>query len=250
MYAQTFDLSSLSQSLNIDPLDQSHTSIRSAPGDTGTTTSLVHPLRNQPDPSQTMHESLPPRRRSTTRRHRQLSFSSTGRDRRNSNTEFHQPLVSQSSQQDDEQLSVPLKRTTEALLNEHLAMMLQFMSNHSAHGSMFYGTQNASMQGSLCPRLNALPRDTPMRQRCSRLEIKAFIDFISGVHMNREHHYSFLTESVHSLLATTNNSIHHASHYAERDDEIDDDTNQGKRRLTLIHSHITCLSSFRWSYGE
>ena len=54
--------------------------------------------------------------------------------------------------------------------------------------------------GNTDPRLNELSLGNPMKQRCSRIETKAFIDSITTYQMNRSHHYHFLLLMVNHLI--------------------------------------------------
>jgi hypothetical protein len=105
-------------------------------------------------------------------------------------------------------------------------MINNLLLNHSFNASIQYPSQNSSIRDFLYTRLNELSLENPMKQRCSRIETKAFIDSITTYNMNRSHHYRFLLDSVRDLLKSTNDPICLSSYLSETEDdpsEINDD---------------------------
>ena len=101
-----------------------------------------------------------------------------------------------------------LIRDTKAILNEHLTMIRNLLLNYSFNASIQCPSQSSSIRDFLYTRLNELSLENPMKQRCSRVETKAFIDSITNFNMNRSHHYRFLINNIRDLLKSNNESLH------------------------------------------
>jgi hypothetical protein len=197
---------------------QNCVSLRTTHSDSSGATALINtkPLtRNSPSATTSMHL---PRRRGHHRRN--LSgLAAVTRDRKNSLTKSEQQTTLQSFPSESEPKS-PLIRNIEAILNEHLTMINNFLLNYSLNASIHYPSQNSSFRDFLYTRLSELSQGNPMNQRCSMVETKAFIDLISSFQMNRAHHYSFLTESVKDLLISNNDAIHFSKRFSDNEDEV------------------------------
>ncbi|CAF3751451.1 unnamed protein product [Adineta steineri] len=222
-----------------DSLSLSHTSVRSIHSDsslntplmnskaagqsstTGGITSLSSSLHLQRStPSNTSQS----QRRRTTHNRRNLSgFAAVHRDRKNSMTKTNtnkideQQNISQSTQQ---QQTIPLVRDIKLILNEHLSMINDLLLKHSCNASIEYPTHNSSIRDFLYTRLSELSLKNPMKQRCSRVETKAFIDSITTYHMNRSHHYRFLIDSVRDLLKSNIDPVRLSTCSSETEDEL------------------------------
>jgi hypothetical protein len=99
-------------------------------------------------------------------------------------------------------------------------MINNLLLNYSFNASIQYPSQNSSIRDYLYTRLNELSSKNPMKQRCSRIETKAFIDSITTYQMNRSHHYYFLINSVRDLLNSTNDPIRLSTYSSETEDDI------------------------------
>lgn len=223
---------------NLDPLNQSYTSVLSAHSDSSAATSLINsksPSRNSASGTVSLSASLHhPRKRGHYRRSCNV-FTFSGRDRKSSFSKSEQQVTSQTAEQEPEPNS-PLYRQTESILNEHLLMINKLLSRFSLNSSIHSSSHNSSFRDYLYTRLNELSEQNPMNQRCSRLETKAFIDLITNFQINRAHHYSFLTDSVKHLLITNNNTVHFAHRGGN---EHDDDVIRGKIR-EVYTSRLDC----------
>jgi hypothetical protein len=224
-YSSRQNLTLVSQVSYVDPMNQSYTSVRSVHSDSSATTSLINTkssTRNVPNITTSLTSSLHlPRKR--VGHHRRNTSGIVSRDRNNSLTKSdQQKLCCSLSQQEQEQPEyLPLVRNIEAVLNEHLIMINSFLLNYSFNASIQYPSQNSSIRDFIYTRLNELSEQNPMRQRCSRVETKAFIDLITSFQMNRGHHYSFLNDSVKDLLiTTTTDPICFSTSHSENDDDI------------------------------
>jgi hypothetical protein len=99
-------------------------------------------------------------------------------------------------------------------------MINNLLLNYTFNASIQYPSQNSSIRDFLYTRLNELSLRNPMKQRCSRIETKAFIDSITTYQMNRSHHYHFLIDSVRDLLKSTNDPIRLSTCSSEIEDDI------------------------------
>ncbi|CAF5137072.1 unnamed protein product, partial [Rotaria magnacalcarata] len=209
---------------HIDPLSQSYSSVRSIHSDSSITgalintktitrsnapgtislTSSLHLQRNTPiNSSSSQRRRLVPHRRNLSglaavQRDRKSSFSKASTIKTDEHPHLSQPL---------QQQPIPLVRDTKAILNEHIAMINNLLLNYSFHASIQYPSQNSSIRDFLYTRLNELSLQNPMKQRCSRMETKSFIDSITAHQMNRSHHYRFLIQSIRDLLKSTNDPV-------------------------------------------
>ena len=174
---------------NIDPMSQSYTSVRSAHSDSSATTSVTNTKSS-------------PRKRSFHPRNSH-NLLKPSRDRKNSFNKSEPHNIPQEVQE----RKTASTRAIDDILNEHLAMITQFLTSYSLHVTMPYPSQNVSIREFVYARLHEHSRQTPMSQRCSKGETDAFIDLISHFQMNRAHHYAFLTESVKDLVLLNDETI-------------------------------------------
>jgi hypothetical protein len=198
---------------------QSYSPVRSTHSDSSAATPLINTKsssRNLPNTSTSLSSSLHMQRKRGPHRRNPSGLVSVTRDRKNSLNKSDQQNL---SQQDQEQKS-PLNRNIEAILNEHLTMINNFLPNYLFNASMQYTTPNSSFREFLYTRLNELSQKNPMNQRCSRVETKAFIDLISSFQMNRAHHYSFLIDSVKDSLISNNDPVHFPNRFSETEDDV------------------------------
>ncbi len=187
---------------------------------TGTTSlsSSLHLQRNTTtNTSQSQRRRLPQHRRNLSglvavNRHRKNSITKS-----NTNKIDEQQNISQISQQ---QQTTPLVRDIKAILNEHLIMINNLLLNYSLHASIQYPSQNSSIRDFLYTRLHELSLGNPMKQRCSRIETKAFIDSITTYQMNRSYHYSFLIDSVRDLLKSNTDPVRLSTCSSETEDDV------------------------------
>ncbi|CAM4798235.1 unnamed protein product [Rotaria magnacalcarata] len=258
---------------HIDPLSQSYSSVRSIHSDSSITgalintkaitrsnapgtislTSSLHLQRNTPiNSSSSQRRRLVPHRRNLSglaavQRDRKSSFSKASTIKTDEHPHLSQPL---------QQQPIPLVRDTKAILNEHIAMINNLLLNYSFHASIQYPSQNSSIRDFLYTRLNELSLQNPMKQRCSRMETKSFIDSITAHQMNRSHHYRFLIQSIRDLLKSTNDPVRLSTCSNETEDDIpkckiniddSDLSNTSEVSLTPIETNETLddLKSFR-----
>jgi hypothetical protein len=235
------DSPSSSQALtsHIDPLSHSYSSVRSIHSDSSLNTPLINTkslTQNSTTGTTLLASSLHLQRNTTTNNNqsqrrrlpqhrRNLSgLAAVTRDRKNSITKSNtnkndeQQIISQISQQQ----TTPLVRDIKGILNEHLTMINNLLLNYSFNASIQYPSQNSSIRDFLYTRLNELSLKNPMKQRCSRIETKAFIDSITTYNMNRSHHYMFLIDSVRDLLKSNNDPTRLSTCLSETEDEITD----------------------------
>ncbi|CAF3365758.1 unnamed protein product [Rotaria sp. Silwood1] len=223
---------------HIDPLSQSYTSVISMHSDsslngtlintksktqssgTGTIslTSSLHLQRNT-----TISNSQSQRRRLLQHRRNLSGLAAVQRDRKNSSTKSNSIKIDEHQHvlQTSQQQSTPLVRDTKAILNEHLIMINNLLLNYSFNASIQYPSQNSSIRDFLYTRLNELSLKNPMKQRCSRIETKAFIDSITSYEMNRSHHYKYLINSIRDLLKSNNDPVRLSTCSSETDDDDD-----------------------------
>lgn len=254
---------------NIDPLSQSCTSVRSIHSDSSLNTPLINtkPVTHTPavgttSLSSSLHlprtstinnanNNLSQQRRRPIPHRRNLSgFAAVHRDRKNSVTKSlthkndeQQNSISLSQQQQQQQQATPLVRDVKSILNEHLSMLNHLLLNYSFNASIQYPSQNSSIRDFLYTRLNELSLQNPMKQRCSRVETKAFIDSITSYQMNRSHHYSCLITSVRDLLKSSNDPVRLSTCSSETEDESID-----TRQLLINRDSNDCqndLDSFK-----
>jgi hypothetical protein len=201
-----------------DPFSQNVGAIRSIQSDSSLTGSLTNTKVTGRSPATVTLVSLGPytqmsrtapntslsARKRTLHHRRNLSgLAAVTRDRKNS---FNRSAATKADeQQNSVQLAVtqttgPLVRDKKAILNEHLIMINNLLMNYSFNASIQYPSQNSSIRDFLYRRLHELSARNPMKQRCSRVETKAFIDSITSYQMNRSHHYKFLLDSIRNLL--------------------------------------------------
>jgi hypothetical protein len=149
------------------------------------------------------------RRRIPQHRRNLSGLAAVTRDRKNSFTKAASNKIEdqQAIPQISQQQSTPFVRDIKAILNEHLTMINDLLLNYSCNASIQYPSQNSSIRDFLYTRLNELSLKNPMKQRCSRVETKAFIDSITTYQMNRSHHYKFLIDSVRDLLKSNNDPV-------------------------------------------
>lgn len=223
----------VSQHSSVDPMNQSFTSIRSTHSDSSATTSL-----HNSKPTTARHSFNPvlinthQTRKRPTQRRNFSSLSISTRERRNSWTKPDQTL----SLKDQDEKSSPLNRNIEAILNEHLHMFNQIFTNYSATANLHYATSNLTSRDFLYTHLCELSQRNPMKQRCSRIETKAFIDLITNFHMHRAHHYSFLTDSIREIVRINNDALHYSHSLSENDVEL-------KRNRESLDGHIASNES-------
>ena len=221
----------------MDPLSQSCTSVRSIHSDsslnaplintkpvtaiptTGATSlsSSLHMQRNT-----TLNNNQNQRRRPILHRRNLSGFAAVYRDRKNSVSKSvpHKTDEQQNSAANaQQQQAIPLVRDVKSILNEHLAMINNLLLNYSFNASIQYPSTNSSIRDFLYTRLNELSLQNPMKQRCSRIETKAFIDSITTYQMNRSHHYSCLITSIRDLLNSSNDPVRLSTYSSETEDE-------------------------------
>jgi hypothetical protein len=185
-------------------------------GTTSLSTSL-HLHRNS-----TITNNSSQRRRVPQHRRNLSGLAAVHRDRKNSFTKSNsiktdeQQNLSQISQQQP----IPLVRDIKSILNEHLTMINNLLLNYSFNASIQYPSQNSSIRDFLYTRLNELSLRNPMKQRCSRVETKAFIDSITTYQMNRSYHYNFLINSVRNLLKSNHDPVRLSTCSSETEDDI------------------------------
>lgn len=216
----------------LDPLSQSCTSVRSIHSDSSLNAQLINtkPIqRNQTTGSNMLSTSLHLQRNSTLntsqtqrRRIHQYRRNLTGfsvRDRKNS---FTKTLPNKSDEQtslSQTQTTTPLVRDIKSILNEHLTMINNLLLNYSCNASIQYPSQTSSIRDFLYTRLNELSSKNPMKQRCSRVETKAFIDSITTYQMNRSDQYKFVIENIRDLLQSQTDPIRFSTGSSEADDD-------------------------------
>lgn len=220
---------------NIDPLSQSYNSVLSVHSDSslngtlintkatprslGTATisltSSLHLQRN------TNINTLSQRRRLGPHRRNLSGLAAVQRDRKSSfsKASINKTDEHQHSSQTIQQQSTPLVRDTKAILNEHLVMINNLLLNFSFNASIQFPSLNSSIRDFLFTRLRELSLQNPMKQRCSRIETKAFIDSITSYQMNRSHHYRFLTNSIRNLLKCSNDPVRLSTCSSETEDD-------------------------------
>ena len=123
-------------------------------------------------------------------------------------------------------------------------MINNLLLNYSFNASIQYPSQNPSIRDFLYTRLSELSLRNPMKQRCSRIETKAFIDSITTCQMNRSHHYSFLIDSVRDLLKSTNNPVRLSTCSSETEDDIST-TNAYIADNDLLNSSLSSLTRLK-----
>ncbi|CAF2570012.1 unnamed protein product [Rotaria sp. Silwood2] len=234
-HTSTSPLQSLTS--HIDHLSQSYTSVLSMHSDSSLNGTLINTKSTTRSPgpgaisltsslhlqrNTTISNSQSQRRRLLQHRRNLSGLAAAQRDRKNSftksntsKTDEHQH-ISQTSQQQ----STPLVRDTKAILNEHLTMINNLLLNYSFNASIQYPSQNSSIRDFLYTRLNELSLKNPMKQRCSRIETKAFVDSITSYQMDRSHHYKYLINSVRDLLKSNNDPVRLSTCSSETDDDI------------------------------
>lgn len=186
------------------------------------------------------------RRRVPQHRRNLSGLAAATRDRKNSFTKSNtnkideQLNISQTSQQQ----TIPLVRDTKAILDEHLKMINQLLLNYTFHASIQYPSQNSSIRDFLYTRLSELSLGNPMKQRCSRIETKAFIDSITTYQLNRSHHYSFLIDSVRELLKSNNDPVRLSTYSSETEDDISN-TKDTIADNDLLNTTISSLARFK-----
>ena len=180
-----------------DRLNDSQTSIHSIQSDSNPNRNVGLINSQVLSPIVSLHSSLNlPKRRESHRRAGSANLSTvrTGNE-----------LISQTSQPDEGfDPTSPLARTIESILNEHLTMINALLTSNLSFQNNFYPTIG---KNEIYLRLNELSEKTPMHQRCSRIETRAFIDLISNFHMNRSHHYRFLFGSFDENSSTKTRQV-------------------------------------------
>ena len=220
----------------IDPLNQSYTSVRSIQSDSSINPPLINtkPATNNPTTGSTslstsLHlqrsstiTSNPSLRRRVPQHRRNLSgLAAVHRDRKNSITKSNISKTDeqQTTSQISQQQPVPLVRDIKSILNEHITMINNLLLNYSFNASIQYPSQTSSIRDFIYTRLNELSLRNPMKQRCSRVETKAFIDSITTYQMNRSHHYSCLINSARDLLKANSDPVRLSTCSSETEDD-------------------------------
>ncbi|CAF2411458.1 unnamed protein product [Rotaria sp. Silwood2] len=233
-HSNVFTSTLSSKPSNADSMTHSHSSARSTQSDSSTTTAFPNTKSSTKISSNaaiSLSSSAHLHRKRIPQRRNLSGFAAVTRDRKNSFSKSEQQTTVQSLQQEQEK-KTSLNRNIEAILNEHLTMINDLLSNYSYNSGLQYSSQNSSIRDFLYTRLNEFSQKTPMTERCCKVEIKAFIDLISNFQMNRAHHYGFLSDAVKDLLISTNDGIHLSNRFDESEDDItkaeyddDDDDN-------------------------
>jgi hypothetical protein len=221
---------------HVDPLSQSYTSVRSIQSDSSLNPALINtrPVTNTSatgtnflstslhlQRNSTMTNNQSQRRRVPQHRRNLSGLAAVHRDRKNSFTKsnINKTDEQQISSQISQQQPTPLVRDIKSILNEHLTMINNLLLNYSFNASIQYPSQTSSIRDFLYTRLNELSLRNPMKQRCSRVETKAFIDSITTYQMNRSHHYNFLLDSVRDLLQSNNDPVRLSTCSSETEDD-------------------------------
>ena len=220
-----------------DPISQNDYAVRSIQSDSSLTDSLINTKvagRSPATPAfssllasaqmsrNTPNTSLSQRKRISHHRRNLSGLAAVTRDRKNS---FNRLIGAKSEeQQNNVQLAAPppttpLVRDTKAILNEHLIMINNLLMNYSFNASIQYPSQSSSIRDFLYHRLHELSLRNPMKQRCSRVETKAFIDSITSYQMNRSHHYKFLLDSIRNLLKLNSDPVRLSACSSEVEDD-------------------------------
>ncbi|CAF0976170.1 unnamed protein product [Rotaria sp. Silwood1] len=221
-YSNTHTSIVSSQPSNNDSMTHTYSSTRNVHSDSSATATFINTksvTKNLSNTTTPISSSVHLHRKRIPHRRNLSGFAAVTRDRRNSFGKSEQGAISQASQQEQEQTS-PLNRNTEAILNEHLTMINELLSNYSYNTGLQYSSQNSSIRDYLYTRLHEFSQKNPMTERCSKVEIKSFIDLISSFQTNRAHHYEFLSDSVKDLLRSNNDGIYSSNIYDESEDDI------------------------------
>ena len=162
------------------------------------------------------------RRRIPQHRRNLSGLAAVHRDRKNSFTKSvpSKNDEQQNSSPNSQQQTIPLVRDIKLILNEHITMINNLLLNNSFNASIQHPSQTSSIRDFLYTRLNELSLGNPMKQRCSRVETKAFIDSITTYQMNRSYHYKFLIDSIRDLFKSTNDPVRLSTCSSETEDDL------------------------------
>ena len=200
----------------------------------------LHSSLNLPRSSINNSSFFPIRKRYSHHRRNLSGIAAVTRDRKNS---FSRLLNTKVEEQQSISLpsqslttATPLTRDTKAILEEHLKMIRNVLLSYSCNASIHNPSQNSSVRDFIYRHLREISMTNPMKERCSRIETKAFIDSITSYHMRRSHHYQFLLNSIRNLLKSTVESSSDANYLSETDDEITKDSSNANYKTALTNS--------------
>jgi hypothetical protein len=225
--------SSYTSSSRRDNLYQSEINVRSIQSDSSLTGSLINtsttvdnattsiPLGSSQQLFRTTagHSSSQQKRAIHHRRNRS-GFTAVTRDRKNS---FNRVGTTKAEEQQsnalcNQQPTAPFVRDIKAILNEHLTMINNLLTNHSFDSVIQCSIQNSSIRDFRYRCLHALSLEYPMKQRCSKTETKMFIDSIVTYHMNRSYHYQYLIDNVRNLVKSLTDRTRSSTCSSEAED--------------------------------
>lgn len=212
--------------VNNEPLNESYSSIHSLHSDMSASNSLINsrpPTQADLPTAVSLISSLQSPRRRTSYRRNHTGLAAVTRDRKNSFTKSDPPIVSQSSQQDEEisPQTPNVISSVESILSDHLLKINKLLENPSWNATLPYAAaQQPSMQDGVYLRLNMLSQQDLMHRRCSSLETKAFIDLITDFQMNRSHHYRHLSKTIQdSFIAINESARASTTSYSENEED-------------------------------